>query len=61
MGLYNVKITETYIYNIPVEANNEKEALSKIKEDYENPSEKYEYVADATTFEDAKFKVEKIK
>jgi hypothetical protein len=57
MKTYNIKVTETYVYYINVEANSEKEALLKIKSDYENNEIEGVFVADANTIENTKFKI----
>ena len=35
---YVVKVTETYCYEIPTEANSKKEAIEKVKEFYYDPN-----------------------
>lgn len=60
MKKFNVKITELYSYNIEILANSKKEALEKARKCYEEDFEKegYCFVADATTLESTKYKVE---
>jgi len=63
MGNYNIKVTEVYVYNIDIEANNEKDALQKAKTAYRNNEAEFNgvFVADNTAFEGTKFKVIKNK
>ena len=56
MKTYNIKIIETYVHNIDIEANNEKEALQKAKDYYEVEGD---FVADANTIVNIKFKIMK--
>ncbi|EIF6155358.1 hypothetical protein [Clostridium perfringens] len=57
MGKYNIKITETYVFDLEIQATTKKEALEKAKKYYEECDEKYVFVADALSYEDTKFKV----
>jgi len=64
MGKYKVRIIEKYAYQIDVEAKNQKEAILKAKniyENYEEPIDGYYYLftADAYSHVDTKFIVEK--
>jgi 16S rRNA U516 pseudouridylate synthase RsuA-like enzyme len=61
MNKYIVKVEETYVYWVDVEANNKNDALQRIKDGYEARDEKYDgiFVADATTHDNATFKVVK--
>jgi hypothetical protein len=56
-----VKVTETYVYSIEMVANSKTEALSKVKNEYENLQFDGEFdgvfCADATAFEKVTFKV----
>lgn len=60
-NIYNIKVMETYCYNIDVKADSEKEALQKAKTSYENADLEGVFVADATTIENTKFKIVKNK
>lgn len=57
MKTYNVKVSETYVYHLDIEANNEKEALQKVKTIYKNNEIEGVFVADANTIENTKFKI----
>lgn len=54
---HKIKITETYVYYVDIDANNKKEALVKAKEYYEKADDNYIGVADANTLENTKFKI----
>lgn len=54
---HKIKITETYVYYIDVDADSKKEALKKAKDYYENEADGCTGVADANTLEDTKFKI----
>lgn len=54
---HKVKITETYIYYIDVDANSKREALVKAKDYYKNVNDGVTGVADANSLEDIKFKI----
>ncbi|MBN3351903.1 hypothetical protein CF086_16530 [Clostridium botulinum] len=56
---HKIKITETYIYYIDVEASNEKKALEKAKKYYETTEDGVTGIADANSFEEVKFKINK--
>jgi len=60
MKTYTVKVTETYVYNVEVEANSGKEAVQKVKNGYRNNEVEYDtlFVADTCTFDNVKFKLE---
>ena len=57
MKTYNIKITETYGYSLDIEAKDEKEALQKAKNYYRNEPDGVCGVANATSFENVKFKI----
>uniref|UniRef100_A0A6H1ZZI1 Uncharacterized protein n=1 Tax=viral metagenome TaxID=1070528 RepID=A0A6H1ZZI1_9ZZZZ len=54
MQNYNIKVTETYVYDISIKADNKNDALQKVKNIYNN-AESGIFVADATTIENTKF------
>lgn len=54
---HKVKITETYVYYINIEASSKKEALEKAKDYYENEEDGCTGVASANSLEDIKFKI----
>ena len=56
---HKIKITETYVYYIDVEANSGKKALEKAKEYYKTTEDGVTGVADANSFEKVKFKIDK--
>nr|WP_172688262.1 hypothetical protein [Clostridium botulinum] len=58
MGNFKIKITEIYSYEIEVEAESKSEALKNAKKIYEEDYENYNFVADSTTLETTKYKVE---
>lgn len=59
METYKIKVTETYVYNIEIEANDEKDALIKAKIAYKNNDSEFDgvFCADTTSFENVKFKI----
>ena len=61
MKQITVEVTETYKYQIKVNANTYKEALNKVKDDYENGNPEYDgvFLADAYSYEKTTFKVTK--
>lgn len=61
MNNYNIKVVETYIYDINIEADNEKDALKNAKLYYKNDEENEGlFIADATSFDNVKFRIVKI-
>ncbi|BAO04834.1 uncharacterized protein CBO05P1_115 [Clostridium botulinum B str. Osaka05] len=54
---HKIKITETYVYYIDIEASSEKKALEKAREYYETTEDGITGVADANSFEKVKFKI----
>ncbi|MBY6838768.1 DpnD/PcfM family protein [Clostridium botulinum] len=58
MGKFKVRITETYVFNVEIEAKSKKEALEKVKKDYDECDESGIYDASATSYDNTKFKVE---
>lgn len=53
---YKIEVTETYKYLVDIQAENDKEALKKVKAEYKN-GESGVFVADATSIADTKYKV----
>lgn len=54
---HKVKITETYVYEIEIEGENEKDAIEKAKNYYNNANDGYTGVASALTKDKVKFKI----
>jgi hypothetical protein len=61
MNQFIVEITETYRYQITVNANTSKEALEKVKAIYKNDDPEYSgvFCADATSHDKTTFKITK--
>ena len=59
MKTYKVKVTETYVYEIEMLADNKKDALDKVKDGYCNAAGEFDgvFLADAYSFKDVKFKI----
>lgn len=57
MKNYKVKIIETYAYYLDIEANDEKEALKKVKTYYNNEEDGVTGISNTSSFEKVKYKV----
>ena len=61
MKEFKVKVSEQYSYEIKIKAKNQREAIRKTKELYNNPDESPYYgilgVADACSFEKVNFRI----
>lgn len=57
MEKFKVKITQTFVYEIDVNAENKSKALKYAKEYYEKVDDGYVGVASGETFDNVRFKV----
>lgn len=61
MKTYKVKVTETYVFEVDIEADNMKVALDKVRDGYYNHSKEFDgvFCTDANSFENVKFSIVK--
>lgn len=57
MKTYDIKIIETYNYEIKINAKNQQDALKRAREYYKDVDDGCTGIADAISFEKVKFKI----
>lgn len=57
MGRFKIKITETYVYEIDVEASTPTQAIRKAKGHYKEADDGYTGIANSNSFEKVRFKL----